>query len=109
MWNIVDDTAEFEIWKPHGIDPQMAQAYPPMQAHSISCFMRMCGLAEILNEVLVHLYDPHRQRPEEQVQYFVEELASKLHGWHSELPEFLKLSAVDLPLMCPPSHIAVLK
>jgi len=80
-----------------------------MQAHSISCFVRICGLAEILNQVLVHLYNPHRQRQNQQLQLWTDQLSRKLQGWWTDLPEFLKLSAIDLPRVCPPSHIAVLK
>lgn len=106
---LVDDTAEIEVWTPHGVTFPEGSHYPPTQAHSTSCFMRMCSLSEILNEIIVHIYDPVRQSPEAQILDCVKEQSGNLENWFNELPHFLKLSMNDLPPYCPPSHIVTLK
>ncbi|KAJ5535902.1 transcriptional regulator family: Fungal Specific TF [Penicillium frequentans] len=105
---ILDDTSEIEIWTPHGVTFPDGAHYPPTQAHSTSCFMRMCGLAEILNQILVHIYDPMRQSTEAEFFECVQEQARNLGEWWDELPDYLKLVATDLPPYCPPSHIMTL-
>ncbi|RMY34909.1 hypothetical protein D0866_04955 [Hortaea werneckii] len=59
--NIMDDTGELDIWRPQGIPPHLAAIYPPMQAHTTSCFVHICSLAEILDVVLVTMYNPVEQ------------------------------------------------
>ncbi|KAI9932217.1 hypothetical protein MW887_009727 [Aspergillus wentii] len=105
---ILDDTSEIEAWTPHGVIFPDGTHYPPTQAHSTSCFMKMCGLAEILNQVLVHIYDPIRQSSEAEFFNCVQEQAKNLSEWWEELPDFLRLVATDLPPYCPPSHIVIL-
>lgn len=106
---ILDDTSEIEIWTPHGVRFPDGAHYPPTQAHSTSCFMKMCGLAEILNQILVHIYDPMGQTTESEFLDCVQEQAKNLSDWWDELPDYLRLSASDLPLYSPPSHIMTLK
>jgi hypothetical protein len=105
----VDDTSEIEIWTPHGVTFPDGAHYPPTQAHSTSCFIQMCGLAEILNQILIHIYDPMRQSTEAQFFDCVQEQAKNLNDWWDELPDYLKLVAADLPPYSPPSHIMTLK
>lgn len=105
----MDDTSEVEIWSPHGVRFPDGTHYPPTQAHSTSCFIQMCGLAEILNQILVYIYDPMRQSTENQFFDCVQEQAKNLSDWWDELPDYLKLVATDLPAYCPPSHIMTLK
>ncbi|RAH73168.1 putative C6 transcription factor [Aspergillus aculeatinus CBS 121060] len=105
---ILDDTAEVEIWTPHGVEFPDGTHYPPTQAHSTSCFMKMCGLAEILNQILIHIYDPIRQVTEAEFYECIEEQAKNLAEWWDALPHFLKLQATDLPPYSPPSHIVTL-
>lgn len=106
---ILDDTAEIEIWTPHGVSFTDGAHYPPTQAHSTSCFMKMCGLAEILNQILIHIYDPIRRSTDSEFFDCVQEQAKNLADWWDELPDFLKLAAIDLPPYSPPSHIVILK
>ncbi|KAH2316638.1 hypothetical protein LV164_006184 [Aspergillus fumigatus] len=105
---ILDDTSEIEIWTPHGVIFPEGTHYPPTQAHSTSCFMRMCGLAEILNEILIHIYDPIRQVSEAEFHDCVQEQARNLTEWWDELPDYLKLVVTELPPYSPPSHIVIL-
>jgi hypothetical protein len=105
----VDDTSEVEIWVPHGVEFPDGAHYPPTQAHSTSCFMKMCGLAEVLNQILIHIYDPMRQISASEFYDCVQEQAKNLSDWWDELPDYLKLVATDLPSYCPPSHIMILK
>ncbi|THC89454.1 hypothetical protein EYZ11_011096 [Aspergillus tanneri] len=105
---ILDDTAEIEIWAPHGVVFPDNAHYPPTQAHSTSCFMRMCGLAEVLNEILIHIYDPIRQVSEAEFYGCVQDQARNLVEWWEELPDYLKLVPTELPPYSPPSHIVIL-
>lgn len=106
---ILDDTAEIEIWTPHGVTFTDGAHYPPTQAHSTSCFMKMCGLAEVLNQILIHIYDPIRRSTDSEFYDCIQEQAKNLGQWWEELPEYLKLVATDLPPYSPPSHIVILK
>ncbi|KAK2751036.1 hypothetical protein FQN57_000111 [Myotisia sp. PD_48] len=105
---LLDDTAEIEIWTPHGVIFPEGVHYPPTQAHSTSCFMKMCSLAQILNQIIIHIYNPIRQNTECQIQRCVSEQSAKLEQWWNDLPPFLKLSVNNLPTYCPPSHIVTL-
>ncbi|PLN86606.1 putative Zn(II)2Cys6 transcription factor [Aspergillus taichungensis] len=105
---ILDNTAEIENWTPHGVVFPDGFHYPPTQAHSTSAFVKMCGLAEILNEILIHVYDPVRQVPEVELYSCVQEQAQNLAEWWEELPGFLKLIISDLPPYSPPAHIVIL-
>lgn len=106
LTSIVDDTAEIESWLPHGL---LAADYSPRQAHSISCFIQMCALAEILNQVLIHLYDPSHELSSSQAYECAAAQGSKLQHWWRELPGHLKLDSTTTPANCPPSHIVTLK
>jgi hypothetical protein len=106
---LVDDSAENELWIPHGIVYREGMDYPPTQAHSISCFMRMCQLSVILNEVLVHIYDPLRQNTDAEIKACLDHEGTALRLWWDELPDFLRIDAKLLPSHCPPSHIVTLK
>ncbi|KAJ5901726.1 hypothetical protein N7495_002254 [Penicillium taxi] len=105
---ILDDTAETELWTPHGVTFPDGAQYPPTQARSTSCFMKMCGLAEILNQILIHIYDPMRQSTEEEFFECVQEESQNLSEWWNGVPNYLRLVADDLPPYCPPSHIVTL-
>lgn len=105
----VDDTSEIEIWTPHGVVFPEGTHYPPTQAHSTSCFMKMCSLTEILNQILIHIYDPVRKSSESEFYSCIQDQAKNLTEWWEELPSYLKLVATDLPPYCPPSHIALIK
>lgn len=102
----VDDTAEIEIWMPHGLT---TANYPPRQAHSISCFIHMCGLAEILNQVLIHFYSPTCDLSSSSALACALEQSSKMRVWWKDLPEHLKINVGVLPRLAPPSHIVTLK
>lgn len=58
--SLVDDSAEHDLWSPHGITYPEGSEYPPTMAHSITCFRWMCSLSIILNQILIHIYDPTR-------------------------------------------------
>ncbi|EIT82978.1 fungal-specific transcription factor domain-containing protein [Aspergillus flavus] len=105
---VLDDTSEIEIWTPHGVVFPDGAHYPPTQAHSTSCFMKMCGLAEVLNQILIHIYDPIRQVSEAEFYNCVIEQARNLAEWWDELPDYLKLVPTSLPPYSPPSHIVIL-
>ncbi|KAK2813791.1 hypothetical protein FQN50_000191 [Emmonsiellopsis sp. PD_5] len=105
---LLDDTAEIEIWTPHGVIFPEGTHYPPAQAHATSCFMKMCSLTEILNQIIIHIYDPVRKSTEREFQDCVDQQSRNLEKWWDELPVFLKLIVDNLPPYCPPSHIVTL-
>ncbi|KAL2853386.1 C6 transcription factor [Aspergillus pseudoustus] len=105
---ILDDTSELEPWFPHGVVFPEGTHYPPTQAHSTSSFVEMCGLMEILNQILIHIYDHHRQVSESEFHTCVREQSRNLIGWWDELPEHLKLVPNELPPYSPSSHIVTL-
>ncbi|PVH80486.1 fungal-specific transcription factor domain-containing protein [Cadophora sp. DSE1049] len=105
---MLDDSAETEFWKPHGIVYPDGFDYPPTQAHSISCFMRMCQLSEIFNQILIHIYDPLGRNSEAEIQACLATESRALGRWWDDLPSFLRIDAKDLPAYCPPSHIVTL-
>ncbi|KAL5388185.1 hypothetical protein DPSP01_003174 [Paraphaeosphaeria sporulosa] len=102
---LMDDTAEIEPWTPHGLP---STTYRPKQAHSISCFIQMCALAEILNEILINLHNPSRELPRSQAYKCADAQSGKLRDWWRDLPEHLKINVSDAELECPPSHIVTL-
>ena len=105
----MDDSAETELWIPHGIAYPPGMEYPPTQAHSTSCFMRMCQLSEIFNQILIHIYDPLGLNSEMQIRTCLAGEGEALRRWWEELPDFLKIDAKTPPSYCPPSHIVTLK
>lgn len=109
VYGAVDDASENELWIPHGVTFPDGLQYPPARAHSVSCFMRMCSLSEILNQILVHIYGNAGRRTGMKKAECVRIQGQKMQRWWDELPSFLKLAAHDLPPYCPPSHIVTLK
>lgn len=71
--------------------------------------MKMCSLAEILNQIIIHIYDPLRQTGETELRNCVSEQDKNLRRWWDDLPDYLKLITSSLPQFCPPSHIVTLK
>lgn len=105
----VDDSAENELWSPHGIVYPEGMEYAPTQAHSISCFVRMCQLSEIFNQILIHIYDPLQENSEDEIQTCLTVEGEALKLWWKNLPEFLRIDPREMPLQSPPSHIVTLK
>lgn len=106
---LVDDSSETETWTPFGVNPEEGWKYPPSPAHSISCFMNMCQLAQIFNEILVHMYDPVRPNSQVEMQECLADQDIALQDWWSELPQHLRIDPQSLPTLAPPSHIITLK
>lgn len=106
---LVDDSAEEELWVPHGLTFPAGQEYPPTPAHSTSSFVQMCKLSVIFNQILIHMYDPLQQNSETEIQNCLLEEEVSLNEWFHELPAFLKIEPGALPERSPPSHIVTLK
>ncbi|KAL7791740.1 fungal-specific transcription factor domain-containing protein [Trichoderma afarasin] len=102
-----DDSAENELWVPFGAPPLQTAPwkYPPSTAHSASCFLSMCRLSVIFNEILIHMYDPLMQNTESEVQECLTAQEPALQQWWDELAPYLKLEPMALPNLAPPSHI----
>lgn len=105
---IMDDSAEDELWIPHGLHYSDGQEYPATKAHSISCFTQMCRLSAIFNEILIHIYDPLQSKSEQEVEDCLMREGFALRQWWQDLPSFLRIDAQSLPEYCPPSHIVTL-
>ncbi|KAI5292560.1 hypothetical protein KEM52_006260 [Ascosphaera acerosa] len=92
---LLDDTAEIDSWTPHGVIFPEGMLYPPTQAHSTSCFMRICSLSEILNQIITHIYDPLRRSGETEMHTLIRDQSHKLRLWWDELQPFLKLNVQE--------------
>lgn len=71
--------------------------------------MHMCRLSVILNEILIHIYDPTHDSTDVEMEVCVEREGHALRVWWDELPVFLRIDPKQLPTFCPPSHIVTLK
>ncbi|RFU29537.1 hypothetical protein B7463_g6803, partial [Scytalidium lignicola] len=105
---MLDDSSENELWSPYGVTYPKGAEYPPTPARSISCFMHMCPLSVILNQILVHLYNPFRPNTDADIEGCVEREGHALSAWWDDLPVFLRIDPKNLPYYCPPSHIVTL-
>ena len=107
--HVLDDTGEIETWVPQGLDQSYVDNYPPMQAHTTSCFINTCALSKILNAVLVTMYNPVKESTLAEVAKCAFDEERRLATWHERLPAHLTISVQSLPTQCPPSHIVTLK
>lgn len=104
-----NDVLETEEWYPHGISLPEGMQYPPTSAYKTTCFINMCVLSKILNEVLMHIYAPDLEKTEIGFYTCIREQAINLTNFWEELPDYLKLVPGKLPLYCPPTNIVLLK
>ena len=108
---LVDDSAENEFWTPHGLsrphDPHYQ--YPIVKARSISCFMQMCRLSVIFNQILLHMYDSQRRNSPAEIHACLHKQGDELRRWWEQLPDILKVDPGYLSSYAPPSHIVTLK
>lgn len=107
--SILDDTSEIDIWIPHGLDPVTTAEYPPAQAYTTSCFINTCALSEILNALLVIMYNPSKESTIAEVAKCAQDEEKRLAAWYSSLPAHLNISLCPVPEHSPPSHIVTLK
>lgn len=105
----MDDSAEDELWIPHGLTFPEGSEYPLHKAHSISCFTQMCRLSVIFHEILIHVYDPVQSKTEIEVEECLIREGQAMREWWQDLPDFLKIDPLSLPQYAPPSHIVTLK
>ncbi|CAH0029873.1 unnamed protein product, partial [Clonostachys rhizophaga] len=103
-----DNSAENDLWVPFGLSGNIAGSYPPTTAHSASCFMSMCQLSVIFNQILVHMYDPLFQNTVEEVEECLYTQEAAFQQWWNELPLFLRIDPNALPSISPPSHIVTM-
>ncbi|KAL2759778.1 hypothetical protein ACRALDRAFT_2023901 [Sodiomyces alcalophilus JCM 7366] len=103
-----DDSSETESWTPFGVAHEEGWKYPPSPAYAISCFTSMCRLAQIFNEILVHMYDPVRPNSQVEMQECLADQDVALQEWWQELPAHLRIEPRSLPSVAPPSHIVTL-
>ncbi|CAG9939801.1 unnamed protein product [Clonostachys rosea f. rosea IK726] len=105
---ILDDSAEDELWTPHGLTYTDGEQYPPTPSHSTSSFIQICRLTVIFNEILIHMYDPTYHNSDIEMHSCLIKEEASLNSWWAELPPFLKMEVSDLPRYAPPSHIVIL-
>ncbi|KUL88383.1 hypothetical protein ZTR_04957 [Talaromyces verruculosus] len=95
---ILDDSAEHEIWFPHGIAYPEGLEYPPTIAHSITCFRWMCRLSIIFNQILIHIYDPTKQYTDEDVKICLQNEEQSLKHLYTAASIFLlQMQAASQP------------
>ncbi|KAL1837244.1 hypothetical protein VTK73DRAFT_4755 [Phialemonium thermophilum] len=104
---ILDDSSETDLWVPFGLESSDF-AYPPTAAHSTSCFTRVCRLAVIFNQILIHMYDPLGLNTEGEMLDCFARQEGALNQWWDELPAFLRIDTAALPALAPPSHVVTL-
>ena len=97
------------MWTPHGVTFPPGKQYPPTPAHSTSCFIKMCELSLIFNQILIHIYDPLQQHSPSIIEECVRTEGAALQCWWDGLPPFLRIDTDTMPLYAPPSHIVTLK
>lgn len=97
------------MWIPHGVKFAPGKQYPPTPAHSTSCFIKMCELSVIFNQILINIYDPLQQLSQHVIDDCVRTEGAALQSWWDALPHFLRIDTDNIPLYAPPSHIVTLK
>lgn len=102
---LFDDSAENEIWRPHGISFTPENEYPVTKSHATTCFMQMCRLSVIFHQIFEYMYDPEQNYTEQERQNCLNEQGNALHNWWNDLPDYLKVNPTTLPSHAPPSHI----
>jgi len=75
---LVDDSAETDLWTLYGISYSDGTAYPSTQAYSISCFVHACQLSVILNQIIIHIYDPYQQNTEAEMEQYLKQESQAL-------------------------------
>jgi hypothetical protein len=69
----------------------------------------MCGLAEVLNQILIHFYSSNQDLSLQRAYQCTVTEGSKLRDWWRDLPDHLKINLATPAVECPPSHIVTLK
>ena len=109
MGMAADDSAEYEIWTPHGLGQDVHQFYPTIQSHAVSTFIWTCKLVEIIHQLLVEVYNPLKHGTHEQIKSCLLSQRERLVEWSKRLPKYLRLTPEALPEHSPPNHIVTLK
>jgi hypothetical protein len=107
----VDDYTEDELWSPYYGDSINLSVlplgqYPPMKAHSISCFENSCKLAVIISDIILHLYT---KRVTPDAEESLRGIKVALESWRAQSPPHLRYDSDALPAFCPPPHILTQK
>jgi hypothetical protein len=69
----------------------------------------MSALAESLNQILIHLYNPSREATSSRAWQCAQDEQVKMRDWWRDLPAHLKINLTATGLTCPPSHVVILK
>lgn len=104
---LLDDSAENEFWVPYygsaaTQGPLSPASYPPLRAHSISCFENSCKLAVIISDIIEQLYS---RRALPSTGSSMRGIAERLSAWRLATPSHLRYCTDDLPPICGPPHI----
>lgn len=107
----MDDSTEYEPWNPLGISINDQHDTVPFQSYAVSTFTWACRLVQILERLLVEVYNPLKldNSQDSQVQNCIRRQRVALQQWWELLPDILRLRPQKLPVRCPPSHIVTLK
>ncbi|KAH8879521.1 hypothetical protein GQ53DRAFT_738654 [Thozetella sp. PMI_491] len=100
---LLDDSAENDIWAPVNLAKISTSEYPPMKSHVISCFENLCKLAVILNDIILQLYS--RKGITDVEERTLRDIKQRLDDWRQNSPDHLKYEPDTLPKICPPPHI----
>jgi Fungal specific transcription factor domain len=117
----MDDYSDTDLWAPYygetpGPDVSPAN-YLPRPGYVVSCFMHLCKLCIILNDLMQGIYsptspntdsqassDPHSDETRTSESSFIR-LSRSLHTFWTDLPPHLLIPPSQIPLIAPPVHI----
>jgi hypothetical protein len=100
---LLDDFAEHELWQPYyGADGDTLKNYPETPCYTVSCFISLCRLSVIINDIILGLYSG---RKPENVGTLVRNMRHQLELWWVTLPAHLRIETSNLPAILPPPHI----
>lgn len=106
----MDNHEDDQSWAPFGASPNIpAQSAFPLPSHSLKCFAALSQVSIILNEVLLHMYDPLGQNTNTEMERCYRSQSEALQDWWERLDESLRIDVKQLPELVPPSHIITLK
>lgn len=106
LLNESDDDWEWRPFFPGGGNLDLVLRYPRTTSMTNYVLRYYVVLNQILEEILVNMYSPHR--PQARSVTFIRHADEKLKKWWDELAPAIKLDSARLPEFCPPTNITLM-